>query len=126
MRLRVSPADRPLAGTVQPPGDKSISHRALLFGGLAEGRTRIRGLLVSGDTTATRQAMEQLGARFEDRAGEVTVTGIGAAGLSAPEGVLDMGNSGTAMRLLAGVLAGQPFNSVLPVRKSKPASLHCH
>ena len=113
MRLRVSPADRPLAGTVQPPGDKSISHRALLFGGLAEGRTRIRGLLVSGDTTATRQAMEQLGARFEDRAGEVTVTGIGAEGLRAPEGVLDMGNSGTAMRLLAGVLAGQPFNSVL-------------
>mgnify|MGYP001826658355 CR=1 FL=1 len=113
MQLRVSPADRPLAGTVQPPGDKSISHRALLFGGLAEGRTHIRGLLKSGDTTATRRAMGQLGARFEDGEDGVTVTGIGAAGLSAPEGVLDMGNSGTAMRLLAGVLAGQPFESVL-------------
>jgi 3-phosphoshikimate 1-carboxyvinyltransferase len=113
MRLRVLPADRPLAGTVQPPGDKSISHRALLFGGLAEGRTRIHGLLVSGDTSATRQAMEQLGARFEDDGEAVTVTGIGAAGLQAPEAVLDMGNSGTAMRLLAGVLAGQTFNSEL-------------
>jgi 3-phosphoshikimate 1-carboxyvinyltransferase len=113
MRLRVSPADQPLAGTVQPPGDKSISHRALLFGGLAEGLTRIRGLLVSGDTTATRLAMEQLGAHFEDGGDLVTVTGIGAAGLRPPEGMLDMGNSGTAMRLLAGVLAGQAFASVL-------------
>ncbi|MEE4173036.1 MAG: 3-phosphoshikimate 1-carboxyvinyltransferase [Xanthomonadales bacterium] len=113
MRLRVSPAGRPLAGTVQPPGDKSISHRALLFGGLADGQTRIRGLLVSGDTNATRRAMEQLGAQFEDGHDGVTVTGIGAAGPRAPEGLLDMGNSGTAMRLLAGVLAGQPFDSVL-------------
>jgi 3-phosphoshikimate 1-carboxyvinyltransferase len=113
MQLRVSPAERPLAGTVQPPGDKSISHRALLFGGLAEGRTHIRGLLVSADTTATRRAMEQLGAHFEDGSDGVTVTGLGSAGLHAPQGMLDMGNSGTAMRLLAGVLAGQPFHSVL-------------
>lgn len=113
MRLLVRPAARPLSGVVLPPGDKSISHRALIFGGLAQGRTRIEGLLVSGDTTATRDAMTQLGARFEASQGGLNVTGIGAAGLQPAEDVLDMGNSGTAMRLLAGVLAGQPFHSVL-------------
>ncbi len=113
LRLHVTPAATPLNGTLRPPGDKSISHRALIFSGLAAGESRIEGLLVSGDTTATRNAMEQLGARYREEGGALVATGIGEAGLQAPEGVLDMGNSGTAMRLLAGVLAAQPFDSVL-------------
>lgn len=113
MRLTVAPAAAPLRGALRPAGDKSISHRALIFGGLAEGETRIAGLLESGDTAATRRAMEQLGARFVVDGGELVVHGIGERGLQAPAASLDMGNSGTAMRLLAGVLAGQPFESVL-------------
>ncbi len=113
MRLFVTPAAAPLRGELSPPGDKSISHRALIFSGLAEGQSRIEGLLESGDTNATRRAMEQLGARFERAGDALLATGIGSDGLQAPDGVLDMGNSGTAMRLLAGVLAGQPFTSVL-------------
>lgn len=113
LRLEVAGADRPLRGELRPPGDKSISHRALIFSGLAEGASRIEGLLVSGDTNATRNAMEQLGARYEEQGDVLVATGIGRRGLQAPTGILDMGNSGTAMRLLAGVLAGQPFDSVL-------------
>jgi len=113
VRLQVHPAGGPLVGTLRPPGDKSISHRALILGGLAEGETPIRGVLESGDTAATRRAMEQLGARFEQRGDALVAIGLGAAGLRPPEGMLDMGNSGTAMRLLAGVLAGQPFTSML-------------
>ncbi len=113
MRLTVRPAAGPLSGALRPPGDKSISHRALIFAGLADGTSTITGLLESGDTNATRRAMEQLGARFEPRDEALVATGIGGRGLSAPAGVLDMGNSGTAMRLLAGVLAGQPFDSTL-------------
>lgn len=114
MPLHAETAAGPLSGTLTPPGDKSISHRSLIFGGLAEGETVIDDLLVSADTTATRNAMAQLGARFSDEAnGRVRVQGLGSAGLSAPAAPLDMGNSGTAMRLLAGVLAAQPFDSVL-------------
>ncbi|MEM1412213.1 MAG: 3-phosphoshikimate 1-carboxyvinyltransferase [Pseudomonadota bacterium] len=113
MRLIVTPAEGPLLGRLRPPGDKSITHRALIFGGLAEGVSRITGLLESGDTNATRAAMAQLGAHFEADGEALLVTGLGKAGPEAPGALLDMGNSGTAMRLLAGVLAGQPFDSVL-------------
>ncbi len=113
MRLIVKPAGAALRGEITPPGDKSISHRALIFTGLADGESRIDGLLVSGDTNATRAAMEQLGARFTADGDTLVATGIGARGLRAPELTLDMGNSGTAMRLLAGVLAGQGFVSTL-------------
>ena len=113
MRLTVAPAAAPLRGAVRPAGDKSISHRALIFGGLAEGETRIVGLLESGDTVATRRAMEQLGAGFRADRQTLVVSGIGREGLRPPDAPLDMGNSGTAMRLLAGVLAGQPFESIL-------------
>ncbi len=113
MRLVVEPAAAPLRGEITPPGDKSISHRALIFTGLADGVSRIDGLLVSGDTNATRAAMEQLGARYAAQGDTLIATGIGSSGLRAPAQVLDMGNSGTAMRLLAGVLAGQGFRSTL-------------
>lgn len=112
-RLRVRPSVRALQGTLRPPGDKSISHRALIFAGLAEGRSQISGLLDSGDTRATRAAMEQLGARYMEDGDVLTAIGVGGAGLRAPTETLDMGNSGTAMRLLAGVLAAQSFDSVL-------------
>ena len=113
MRLEVSPATAPLKGELRPPGDKSISHRALIFGGLAAGDSPLEGLLEAGDTMATQHAMSQLGARFSRTDSGLLVEGVGARGLSEPADVLDMGNSGTAMRLLTGVLAGQPFNSVL-------------
>lgn len=113
MRLVVQKAGRALGGEITPPGDKSISHRALIFTGLAAGVSRIDGLLQSGDTHATRTAMEQLGAHFEADGTSLVATGIGAQGLRAPRHILDMGNSGTAMRLLSGVLAGQGFDSTL-------------
>ncbi|WP_224784801.1 3-phosphoshikimate 1-carboxyvinyltransferase [Marinihelvus fidelis] len=113
MPLYAKKATAPLAGTLTPPGDKSISHRALIFGGLADGETVVEGLLVSADTTATRNAMVQLGASVTDEGDVLRIRGLGQAGLSAPSAPLDMGNSGTAMRLLAGVLAAQSFDSVL-------------
>jgi 3-phosphoshikimate 1-carboxyvinyltransferase len=117
MMLEVQPAPGSLRGALTPPGDKSISHRALILGGLASGATRIHGLLDSADTRATRHAMEQLGAEIVDEDGAVCVRGVGAgssrSSLRPPAGPIDMGNSGTALRLLAGVLAAQPFDSQL-------------
>jgi 3-phosphoshikimate 1-carboxyvinyltransferase len=106
-----------LRGELTPPGDKSISHRSLIFASLANGDSKIRGLLVSADVDATASACQQLGAEIH-RTGQgadllVTVRGTGAKGLAPPKQALDMGNSGTAMRLLAGVLAAQPFDSEL-------------
>ncbi|HKX54723.1 MAG TPA: 3-phosphoshikimate 1-carboxyvinyltransferase, partial [Xanthomonadales bacterium] len=106
-----------LRGVLTPPGDKSISHRALIFAALASGDSQISGLLVSADVDATAAACQQLGAEIQ-RTGQgtamlVKVRGTGATGLTRPVRALDMGNSGTAMRLLAGVLAAQPFDSEL-------------
>ncbi|MBT8063494.1 MAG: 3-phosphoshikimate 1-carboxyvinyltransferase [Gammaproteobacteria bacterium] len=114
MILEAQPAVGPLTGELVPPGDKSISHRALIFSCLASGRSRIEGLLDSEDVKATLAACRQLGMTvLEDDGGRLLVEGVGERGLSAPESALDMGNSGTAMRLLAGVLAAQPFDSEL-------------
>ena len=112
MAIQVETARRPLQGALTPPGDKSISHRALILGGLAHGESVLEGLLDAADTRATRLAMEQLGAVFTDTPDGVRVSGLGGR-LSAPSDALNMGNSGTAMRLLAGVLAGQSFDSTL-------------
>ena len=100
-------------GTLSVPGDKSISHRALLLSALAEGETRIDGLLESSDCLATVTALRQLGARVRRQAESWQVSGVGGAGLRAPSAAIECGNSGTLMRLLAGVLAGQPFESTL-------------
>ncbi len=113
MPLEVKSAGVPLRGELTPPGDKSISHRALIFSALALGQSRLSGLLESADTLATRMALEQMGARFRSLNGDMLVEGLGAGGLQKPAAPLDMGNSGTAMRLLAGVLAAQPFESTL-------------
>jgi 3-phosphoshikimate 1-carboxyvinyltransferase len=96
------------------PGDKSISHRALMLGSLAEGDTEIHGFLESEDCLATLMALRQLGVRIQGpNDGHVIVHGHGAAHLRAPAGPLDMGNAGTAMRLFMGLLACQPFDSQL-------------
>ncbi len=103
-----------LAGDLAVPGDKSISHRALMIGALAVGETRITGLLEGEDVLRTAAAMRMLGAEVRgDRAGEWRVAGRGIGGLVEPEDVLDMGNSGTAARLLCGILASHPLFAVL-------------
>lgn len=105
-RLVVSPAQGPLAGRNRPPGDKSVSQRAAILGGLARGKTAIRGFLDSDDAASTLSAMEQLGARVErGGAGRVDIHG---GALQAPASPLDLGNSGTGLRLLTGALAGHP------------------
>ena len=112
--LRSSPAAAPLNGTIAVPGDKSISHRALMFGALAVGETRITGLLTGEDVLRTAAAMRALGAEVaHDADGTWRVAGRGVGGLVEPDDVLDMGNSGTAARLLCGILASHPMFSVM-------------
>ena len=95
---------------VNVPGDKSISHRALMLGSIATGTTEISGFLASEDCLATLQAYRDMGVKITQHdATRLTVHGVGASGLRAPERPLDLGNSGTAMRLMVGVLAGQDF-----------------
>lgn len=104
---------RGLKGTVSVPGDKSISHRALLLGALAQGPSRIRNLLLGGDCLATLGCLRALGVQIEQADGVLTVHGRGLYGLRPPAAPLDCVRSGTSMRLLAGILAGQPFDSIL-------------
>jgi len=104
----------PVAGSVRVPGDKSISHRALLLGAMAHGTTEVRGLLQGEDCRATMAALRALGVEIvEAPDGTVRVRGGGVETWREPEAVLDAGNSGTTLRLLAGVLAGRPFCSLL-------------
>jgi 3-phosphoshikimate 1-carboxyvinyltransferase len=98
-----------LEGEVRVPGDKSVSHRALILGALAEGETVVEGLSSGADVGSTRTCLEALGVEISGAAPSVRVRGRGLGGLKAPAGDLDAGNSGTTMRLLAGVLAGHPF-----------------
>jgi 3-phosphoshikimate 1-carboxyvinyltransferase len=103
-----------VGGSIEVPGDKSISHRALMLGAIAEGATVVHGFLASEDCLATEATMRALGVRIErDAAGTVRIDGAGAGGLRAPATELDLGNSGTAIRLLMGLLAGQAFDCVL-------------
>ena len=105
---------RRVGGVMAVPGDKSVSHRALMLGGIAEGRTIVRGFLEGEDCLATMAAMRSMGVRIDrEPGGAVQVEGVGLHGLSGAPGPLDMGNAGTAMRLFTGLLAGQDFDSVL-------------
>ncbi|MDQ1508466.1 MAG: 3-phosphoshikimate 1-carboxyvinyltransferase [Actinomycetota bacterium] len=104
---------RPLLGTLRLPGDKSISHRALLFAALASGESSIINLATGDDVQATRAALVALGVDISVDPKTVTVTGAGFDGLREPEVVLDCGNSGTTMRVMSGLLAGRPFLSIL-------------
>ncbi|MFN3129630.1 3-phosphoshikimate 1-carboxyvinyltransferase [Roseibium sp.] len=99
-----SAAGSPLKGTIRVPGDKSISHRSLMFGALAVGRTTVQGLLESEDVLATADAMRAVGAKIEKQDdGSYTVDGIGLGSLLEPEGVIDFGNAGTGVRLTMGI-----------------------
>jgi 3-phosphoshikimate 1-carboxyvinyltransferase len=103
-----------LRGRVRVPGDKSISHRAIMLGALAEGCTAISGFLEGEDCLATLQAFRAMGVAIDGpEAGRVTVNGVGLHGLRPPSAPLDMGNSGTSMRLMSGLLAGQAFDTIL-------------
>ena len=102
-----------LSGTVTVPGDKSISHRAVMFGSLAQGNTTITNFLPGADCRSTIQCFRSMGIEIEHSSTNVTVHGQGLHGLRKPEVLLDVGNSGTTTRLLSGILAGQQFSSVL-------------
>ena len=103
----------PLKGAVRVPGDKSIGHRSLIFGALGRGVSRITGLSEGLDNAATRQAFRSMGVGIETRDGTTEVHGVGLRGLRMPSDVVDCGNSGTTMRLLAGLLSGQRFGTRL-------------
>jgi 3-phosphoshikimate 1-carboxyvinyltransferase len=112
-RYRVAPGGS-VAGTLAVPGDKSVSHRALMLGAIAEGTTQISGFLAGEDCLATARALAALGVSIEGLDGtQVRVHGVGSEGLRAAPGALDLGNAGTAMRLMMGLLAPQHFDSTL-------------
>ena len=98
-----------LNGSIRVPGDKSISHRSIIFGSLAEGETKVYDILRGEDVLSTMQVFRDLGVEIEDKDGVVTIQGVGMDGLKAPQKALDMGNSGTSIRLISGVLAGADF-----------------
>ena len=98
-----------LNGSIRVPGDKSISHRSIIFGSLAEGETKVYDILRGEDVLSTMQVFRDLGVEIEDKDGVVTIQGVGMDGLKAPQNALDMGNSGTSIRLISGVLAGADF-----------------
>ena len=113
MRFEVLPS-RVTSAKLTVPGDKSVSHRALMLGGIAEGRSNVSGFLAGEDCLATLAAMSLMGVTvLRPAPTELVVHGIGLHGLVAPASELDLGNSGTAMRLMAGLLSGQNFSSVL-------------
>ncbi len=112
-RLVTIPGGR-VAGDIRVPGDKSISHRAAILGAVAEGTTEIHGFLEGEDCLATLAALAAMGVGIErPGSGRVRIQGVGLDGLKAPPAALDLGNSGTSMRLLTGLLAGQGFDSIL-------------
>ncbi len=112
--LLVHPVRSPLHGSVPVPGDKSIAHRAILLAGLATGVSRVEGGSMGEDNLSTLAALRAMGVRAtEDLGGVLSIDGAGLHGLVAPAGPLDCGNSGTTMRLLAGVLAAQRFQTIL-------------
>ena len=110
MNVRIDPSG-PLRGAITAPGDKSISHRVAMLGAMADEPVRITGFLDAEDTNATLRAVEALGALVERRADEIVIRGTGLRQAREPEGVIDVGNAGTLMRLLPGWLAGQAGRS---------------
>ena len=102
-----------LKGKITVPGDKSISHRCVMFGSIASGVTEIHNFLEGADCFATIRCFRTMGIDIEEKGDTILVHGKGLHGLSAPADILDVGNSGTTTRLLSGILAGQPFESKL-------------
>ncbi|HFI0783310.1 TPA: 3-phosphoshikimate 1-carboxyvinyltransferase [Streptococcus suis] len=111
MRLRSNVGQ--LKGTIRVPGDKSISHRSIIFGSLAKGVTTVHDILRGEDVLSTMQVFRDLGVEIEDKGDTVEIHGVGFDGFQAPKNDLDMGNSGTSIRLISGVLAGQDFESTM-------------
>jgi len=109
----IAPTGNPLNGDVSVPGDKSISHRSLMFGALADGDVRVRGLGSGADNASTRMAMEAVGVTIRDTDDGLIVSGVGIDGFRQADGVIDCGNSGTSIRLLCGLFSGQPFSTTL-------------
>src|SRR5688572_7808727 len=114
----VQPAPRGMRGEVRPPGDKAISHRYALLAALADGRSEIRGYSTGGDCASTVRCLRTLGVSIEETGRDasgltLSITGRGLGGLMAPAGVLDAGNSGSTMRMLAGILSAHPFSTTM-------------
>ena len=107
MKLRTN--SKGLRGTIRVPGDKSISHRSIIFGSLATGETKVYDILRGEDVLSTIQVFRDLGVSIQDDGDVIRIQGVGFQGLQAPTAPLDMGNSGTSIRLISGVLAGQDF-----------------
>lgn len=113
VKFKVQPGGT-IKGRIRVPGDKSISHRSIMLGAIAEGTTTVTGFLEGADALATLQAFKDMGVKIEGPVdGNVTIEGVGLRGLKKPEKPMDMGNSGTSTRLLAGILAGQDFDCEL-------------
>ena len=113
VRFKVQPGGS-IQGRIRVPGDKSVSHRSIMLGSIAEGVTHVSGFLEGEDSLATLKAFQAMGVQIEGpHNGDVTIHGVGLRGLKKPSVPLDMGNSGTAMRLMAGILAGQDFECEL-------------
>ena len=112
MELSVKPKDS-IKGEIKVPGDKSISHRAVIFGALARGVTKVHGFLPGEDTWRTVECFRKMGIDIQREQDLVVIEGKGLKGLQEPEDVLDAGNSGTTARLIMGLLAGNPFYSVI-------------
>jgi 3-phosphoshikimate 1-carboxyvinyltransferase len=107
----IQPINSGLNGNITIPGDKSISHRAVMFGAIAEGKTTIKGFLPGADCLSTISCFKEMGVEITQNGDEVTVVGKGIEGLQEPKAVLDVGNSGTTIRLMSGILANTPFFS---------------
>ncbi len=113
-QFKILPGAKKFQGKFTVPGDKSVSHRSIMFGAIAEGTTHVAGFLEGEDALATLQAFRDMGVSIEGpKNGEVTIHGVGMHGLKAPASALYMGNSGTSMRLLSGMLSAQKFDSVM-------------
>lgn len=112
MQFRVKPGGL-LKGRIRVPGDKSISHRAVMFAALADGRSDIHGFLDGADCLATLHAFQAMGVEVQRQGDQISVSGRGLHGLREPNKALDLGNSGTSMRLMAGLMSGQRFSSTL-------------
>lgn len=112
MDLKIQPAKN-LIGKIRVPGDKSISHRAVMLGSLARGLTEVEGFLMGDDCLSTIRCFQDLGVPIEIRGDKISISGKGLTGLQEPDDILNVGNSGTTIRLMAGILAGQSFTSIV-------------
>ena len=113
MSVRTIAKAKKLKGEITVPGDKSISHRSIMLGAIAQGTTEITNFLTGADCLATIKCFRKMGIDIDCRPSSILVHGKGLYGLTAPDGILDVGNSGTTTRLMSGILAGQDFSCVL-------------